>query len=338
MSAPITYKESEILELKRSTSELKEGIISIVAILNKHQGGSLYFGIRNNGEIIGQTIGEETLRDVSKAIASHIEPRIYPKVTSETIEGKSCILVDFRGNETPYYAYGRAYIRTGDEDRQLSTKELENLILKKHKVSWEEGISEKTIGDVSTKTLRDFVKRANEARRINFRFTTVTSVLNKLNLLKDGKLLKATETLFCENNSLEVQTAVFAGIDKLTFLDIRQITGSIFNVLEQSESYVKEHINWRADLTESGRKEIPEIPLRAVTEALVNSLCHRDYANLKGNEIAVFKDRIEIYNPGQFPEGFDPEDFTGILQVPVYDCHIWVYHCFWLSLCYKMQI
>ena len=301
------FKESETLELKRSTSELKEAIISIVAILNKHQGGRLYFGIRNNGEVIGQTIGEETLRDVTKAIAAHIEPRIYPKVTHETIEGKNCVMVDFQGTDPPYFAYGRPYIRTGDEDRQLSVKELGSLILKK--VSWEGGISERTVKDVSTKTLRNFVTRANEARRINFRFTTVPSVLNKLNLLKDGKLYRATEVLFCDRNSLEVQAAVFAGTDKLTFLDIQQLKGNIFDVLEQSESYVKERINWRADLTESGRREIPEIPLRAVTEAIVNSLCHRDYANPKGNEIAVFKDRVEIYNPGQFPEEFEPEDF-----------------------------
>ena len=179
MSAPMVYKESETLELKRSTSELKEGIISIVAILNKHQGGRLYFGIRNNGEVIDQTIGQETLRDVSKAIASHIEPRIYPKVTHETTEGKSCIMVDFQGTDAPYYAHGRAYIRTGDEDRQLSAKELENLILKKYKIFWEDGISKRTVRNVSAKTLRDFVKRANEARRINFRFTTIISVLNR---------------------------------------------------------------------------------------------------------------------------------------------------------------
>ena len=301
------FKESETLELKRSTSELKEAIISIVAILNKHQSGRLYFGIRNNGEVIGQTIGEETLRDVTKAIATHIEPRIYPKVTYESIEGKNCIMVDFQGTDPPYFAYGRPYMRTGDEDRQLSVKELGSLILKK--VSWEEGISERTVKDVSTKTLRNFVTRANEARRISFRFTTVPSVMNKLNLLKDGKLLRATEVLFCDNNSLEVQAAVFAGTDKITFLDIQQLKGNIFDVLEQSESYVKEHINWRAELTESGRREIPEIPLRAVTEALINSLCHRDYANPKGNEIAIFKDRVEIYNPGQFPEEFEPEDF-----------------------------
>jgi len=101
----------------------------------------------------------------------------------------------------------------------------------------------------------------------------------------------------------------FKGTDKLTFLDIRQFKGNIFRLLQDSESYVKEHINWRAELKERVRKEIPEIPIRAVTEALVNSLCHKDYTNLKGNEVAIFKDRVKIYNPGQFPEGYNPQDF-----------------------------
>jgi len=40
------FKETETLELKKSTSELKEGVISVAAILNKHGRGKLYFGIR----------------------------------------------------------------------------------------------------------------------------------------------------------------------------------------------------------------------------------------------------------------------------------------------------
>ena len=50
------FKESEKLELKKSTSELKEAIFSISAILNKHQTGDLYFGISNDGTIVGQTV------------------------------------------------------------------------------------------------------------------------------------------------------------------------------------------------------------------------------------------------------------------------------------------
>ena len=305
----LIMRESELLELKKSTSELKEAIISIVAILNKHQRGKVYFGIKNSGEVIGQTVTENTIREISKTISDNIEPKIFPKINEVTFEGKKCVHVEFTGEHVPYYAYGRAYVRVGDEDKKISSQELEKLILKKNRILWEEEISEKNLKDVNEETLRDFVERANAAKRIDFKFTNAKAVLNKLGLLKDGKLLKAAEVLFCDENKQEVQAAVFAGTDKLTFLDIRQFKGNIFQLLQQSESYLKEHINWRAELKERIRKEIPEIPIRAITEALVNSLCHRDYENRKGNEVAIFKDRVEIYNPGLFPEGYDPKDF-----------------------------
>src|SRR3990167_2917716 len=290
-------------------SELREAVISITSILNKHQKGEIYFGVKNYGEVIGQTVTENTIREISKTISDNIEPKIFPKINEVTFEGKKCVHVEFTGEHVPYYAFGRAYIRVGDEDKKVSSQELERLILKKNKIMWEEEISEKTLKDVNEETLRDFVERANVAKRIDFRFTNVKSVLNKLGLLKGGKLLKAAEVLFCDDNLLEVQAAVFAGKDKLTFLDIRQFKGNIFQLLQQAESYIKEHLNWRAELKERVRKEIPEIPVRAITEALVNSLCHRDYENRKGNEVAIFKDRVEIYNPGLFPEGYDPRDF-----------------------------
>ncbi|PJE58151.1 MAG: transcriptional regulator [Candidatus Portnoybacteria bacterium CG10_big_fil_rev_8_21_14_0_10_36_7] len=302
-------RESEILELKTSTSELKEAIISIVAILNKHQRGELYFGVKNDGTMVGQTVTENTIRQISQTISENIEPKIFPKINEVILEGKNCVHVEFSGDNVPYFAYGRAYVRVGDEDKKISSQELEKMILKKNRILWEEEISEKNLKDVNEETLRDFVERANGAKRIDFRFTNAKAVLNKLGLLKDGKLLKAAEVLFCDENKQEVQAAVFAGTDKLTFLDIRQFKGNIFQLLQQSESYLKEHINWRAELKERVRKEIPEIPIRAITEALVNSLCHRDYENRKGNEVAIFKDRVEIYNPGLFPDGYDPKDF-----------------------------
>lgn len=72
--------ENETVELKKSTGELKEAIISIVAILNKHQKGKVYFGIKNDGTIVGQDVTEKTLREISKAISDNIEPKIYPKI------------------------------------------------------------------------------------------------------------------------------------------------------------------------------------------------------------------------------------------------------------------
>ena len=97
------FIESETLELKKSTSEIKEAIISIVSILNKHQHGELFFGIKNNGAVTGQNITEKTIRDVSKSIADHNEPKIYPHINRLVIDGKTCIKVRFKGNDIPCF-------------------------------------------------------------------------------------------------------------------------------------------------------------------------------------------------------------------------------------------
>ena len=80
------FKETETLEFKKSISELKDGIKSICAILNKHKEGKIIFGIKSDGEVVGQDVNEKTLRDVSKAISDFIEPKIFPKVYEEVID------------------------------------------------------------------------------------------------------------------------------------------------------------------------------------------------------------------------------------------------------------
>jgi len=304
-------KESEVLEFKKSTSELKEAVISISSILNKHKKGELFFGVRNDGEVIGQVIGSSTLRDISRAISDHIEPKIYPSIDTVKIKGKSCIKIEFQGEDIPYHAYGRVYIRVADEDKQLSANEMRKVIIKKSadKFKWEVQISNSSFKDINTGTVKDYVKRANLAGRISFKYDNVPNVLKKLGLIKNSKLSNAAQVLFCKNNSLEVQVAVFAGVDKITFLDINQYKDNIFNLLKKSEDYIKEKMNWRAKTVGLERQEIPEVPVDAIREVLVNSLCHRDYLAPESNKIAIFKNRIEIWNPGDFPEGLTPQDY-----------------------------
>lgn len=305
------FKENETLELKKSTSELKEAVISMVSILNKHGFGELYFGIKNDGIVAGQEISEKTLRDISQSISENIEPKIYPEINVVKIEDKNCIYIKFSGNEKPYYAFGRAYKRVGDEDRKLSAKEIENIILKKHteSIRWESQFSKKSIPMLNEEIVKKFIKKANDVGRLEFAHENMDVTLGKLGLIENKSLLNAAETLFCDDNSLEIQMAIFAGKEKLTFLDIKQLKGNIFDLLDGAELYVKNHINWRVEFGKLQREEIPEIPLNAIREALVNSICHRDYTIPKSNEIGIFKDRVEIYNPGDFPEGLTPSDF-----------------------------
>ncbi|MCX5819988.1 MAG: ATP-binding protein [Deltaproteobacteria bacterium] len=95
--------ESENLELKKSTGELKAGIISLAAMLNKHQRGELWFGIKNNGTAVGQSISEASLREVSRAIGEHIDPKVYPTVEQVMVDEKPCIRVLVEGKDAPYF-------------------------------------------------------------------------------------------------------------------------------------------------------------------------------------------------------------------------------------------
>ena len=124
-------KESETIEFKKSTSELKKAIISICSILNKHGKGTVYFGVEDDGIVVGQQIGKSTVKDISKSIADHIDPKIFPDIKIQRISGKECIIVEFSGHEELYSAYGRFYLRTGGEDKKLSTTEIGRLVEKK---------------------------------------------------------------------------------------------------------------------------------------------------------------------------------------------------------------
>ncbi len=116
-----SIKENETVELKRSLAELKEGLISLVAILNKHGAGDLWFGFKNDGTPVGLEVSEKTLRDLSQSIAAHIEPKIYPQINVEDHQGKKCLKVTFKGKEAPYFAYGR-WLKLGGGARRSSSK------------------------------------------------------------------------------------------------------------------------------------------------------------------------------------------------------------------------
>jgi len=253
-------KENEKLEFKKTTAELSEGVISMAAILNKHGGGELYFGIRNDGTPLGMDISDKTLRDVSESVANHIEPKIYPKINAVYVGDKHCIHVEFTGENAPYYAFGRAYVRVADTDRQMSAAELESYILKKNagRDAWDGEASDKTVADVDETILRDYIDRANSAGRIDFAYTDNAEVLNKLAVTQDGKLKNAADVLFCGSPNLEIQTAIFAGPTRLTFIDIDRKSGSVTELVEIAEKYIRSNIRWRVVFDGSiQRKEIP---------------------------------------------------------------------------------
>lgn len=187
--------------------------------------------------------------EVSQAIANHINPQIFPKISSVVIDGKDCIHVSFEGYNTPYFAYGIARIRVADEDLMMTREELENFFKEKQtEDSWENDISPFSVDQVDEKRVKAYVERGISAKRIGFEYSDKKTALDKLMLTNGEKLLNAGMVLFCDSLYSEIQMAIFAGKERLTFLDIQRERAPIFELIEKAERYITSNIRWRLNL------------------------------------------------------------------------------------------
>lgn len=104
--------------------------------------------------------------------------------------------------------------------------------------------------------------------------------------------------------------ARFLGTDKNEFIDNQRAEGNFFDLLDAGMAFFFKHLNLSGKITNHSlqREERLEVPYHAMREALINSLCHRQWEkhNLTGS-IAIYDDRIEIANPGIFPPQISPE-------------------------------
>lgn len=98
----------------------------------------------------------------------------------------------YAGEEAPYFAYGRAYIRVADEYRQLTARELENFILRKHQeaIRWDKLPCDAKITDLDVENVKRFVKLAD------LEWDSVDNVLDKLECLQDGWPVEAALLFF----------------------------------------------------------------------------------------------------------------------------------------------
>ena len=305
--------ENEQTEFKKTTSEIKEAMDSICAILNKHGSGVLYFGVRQDGEVVGQSVEESTLRKVSQAIGNAIAPAIRPAITRKTSDdGKAYVEVKFSGNEPPYSSNGRFKIRVADEDILMSPTEVRAMALdaEARLSPWDCRPSGRPMGDIEESVLMDYVARGNECGRISFSYSGIEDALARLDLLTpEGELTNAAAVLFCKSRIPMLKMGVFDSHDRVDILDIQQIEGTLFDLARKAEFYVLSNIRRRVDIEGTGieRREIPELPMPAVREAIMNGLAHSDYHSGEAMQVDIFTGSVEIYNPGWFLDGQTPE-------------------------------
>ena len=303
-------KETETLEFKKSTSEIKTAMISIASILNKHGIGTLYFGVKPNGDVVGQNVSESSLRDVSRAVYESIKPQIYPAIDEILIDGKQLIKVEFSGDSKPYSAAGRYYLRTADEDREVSPEELKTFFeANKYRTKWENGKSDTLSKQVDKLAVKSFWQKAISAGRLPEGRYTTPIILKKFGLVKDEYLTNAGEVLFGNTRPVSLKVGIFASDEKLTILDMKLYEDNIYNLLKTAEDYIFKNIRWKVEIIESERNEIPEIPTAVIREVLANSFAHAMYGSRTNHEICIHPSMITIYSPGDYASRYKPEEY-----------------------------
>ena len=302
--------ESETVEYKLTTGEKNEAAEAIVAILNKHCRGTLYFGVDDSGYVKGQHVSDSTKKDISRVISETIEPSIIPTIETLTIDQKTVIKVSFSGHNRPYSVKGKYLIRTGTENRRMSQDELKRLIKNEdYSSKWEEELTSYSSKDLDDATLRDFYQSAKDCGRLSLKKYDKEKLLSALDIVRDGKIKNGGYALFGKNAKIGLKLASYATDDKVTFTDLKLIEGNIYNLVGEAFEYVLNRINWRSEIGARKRKDIPEIPEKALREIIVNAFAHADYETMPEIEIGIHPGKIEIYNPGSFPDDLTPLDF-----------------------------
>ena len=304
-------KETETLEFKKTTGEMKEAMVSIASILNKHGVGTLYFGVKSNGDVTGQDVSESSLRDVSRVVYENIKPQIYPVITEEVFDGKHTIKVEFSGESAPYSSAGRYYLRTADEDREVTPEDLRAFFgADKHRGKWEKELSEATSKQIDRGAIKAFWQKAITAGRLPDGRYTCPIILNRFGLIKDEHLTNAGELLFGNTHPVTLKAGIFATDEKLTFLDMKLFEDNIFNLLKAAEDYILRNIRWRTEITGLEREEIPEIPVAVIREALANGFAHSIYNGRTSHEICIHPGKVTIYSPGNYASDHKPEEYV----------------------------
>ena len=313
--------ESETVEFKKSTSELKEGVLSIAAILNKHGHGDLFFGVKNNGDVCGMQVSDATLREIGQTIDQSIEPRIHPTILRLGDEnGNEYVRVSFAGIDGPYSCKGIYKLRVSDSDVNMSPAEVRRRAAQSYMAEhpWDHETNDTPLNKIEEPTIKKYLSRGAECGRITFEYAGIEDALQRLGLMENGKLTNAATILFCKPKTIMLKMAIFATDARINILDMHQEQDNLFALAKIAEEFIMRNIKWRFLIEGSmQREELPEIPQAAIREGVINAFCHRDYTSTLAVQVDIFPEKIEIFNPGHFPQEIRPECLLELNEFPI---------------------
>ena len=305
------YQENETVELKSIVvDDIKKEIIAFA----NSDGGTLYIGIRDDGEVVGLNDPDGTALQVSNMVRDSIKPDVTMFLHYKTIEeaGKKIIEINVQcGTDRPYYLAKKGmrpegvYVRQGYSAVPATDTAIRRMI-------------KETDGD-RFETMRCLEQELTfEATEKEFQFRNVEfgpQQMRTLKLVDNDGLYSNLALLLSDQNPYTIKVAVFQGTTQMIFKDRREYGGSLMKQMNEVYEYIDFRNQTRATIEKLSRIDVRDYPVIAVREALLNLIVHRDYSFSASALISIYDDRIELVSIGGLMPGIDLEDVLVGLSV-----------------------
>ena len=314
--------ESERLEFKRTTGQRTEAARTVCAFLNG-EGGNVLFGVSNAGQLVGQQVADDTLRNLVEALRP-LEPTLPIQPEVVPLSGDKCLIILSvpAGRDRPYVLDGRPYYRQSSTTAAMPQDLYEQMLADRAHPQrrWElQEASDGGLDDLDAAEITRTVEESIRRGRLDDPGTRdPVALLAGLGLLRNGRLLNAAVVLFGKSGRLlpyypqcSLRMARFRGITKSEFIDNRQVEGNLFELLLKAQQFLRDYLPIAGRVVPNlfERTDDPLYPPVALREALVNAFCHRDYGIIGGAvNISIFDDRLEIASTGRLHFGLRPDD------------------------------
>jgi ATP-dependent DNA helicase RecG len=308
----MNLQESETIELKESW---RDEYLKTIATFANTNGGSMLIGYNDKGELKGIEKSGKLLEDLPNKIINFLG--ITTSVTRQRTGNKYAIMIQIEKSKNPVSFQSRFYVRSGSTTQELKGAELQNYILRANNMTWDEvTIPRAGFDHINRETVARFVKRAIDYNRLPA--TTDASNLpllfENLDLTDDNReLTRASLLLFGKRTQHWFLQAIFKigrfnGSDSTALMVHDVVEGNLFEMPDRvmellKAKYLLSPIHYEG----LQRVEALEIPEKAMREAVLNAIIHRDYASTSNINLRIFDNTVSLWNHGDLPPQLDIE-------------------------------
>ena len=306
-------KESQNIEFKESWRD--EYLKWICGFANA-QGGTLYIGVDDYGKVCGLHDATKLMEDIPNKVRDLLGILVDVNLKSEN--GKEYLEIIVESYPYPISYRGHYYQRSGATNQELKGAALDRFMLRKQGRTWDgvpiPYLKAKDLDETTFDIFRKYATKSGRMDEVDLQESN-EALLDKLRLVEGDYLKRAVALVFHPDpekyvTGAFIKIAYFKEDANLIFQD--EIHGNLFHQVKATmELLTTKYL--RALVSYEGIQRIESLPVprEALREALLNAVVHKAYETLTPIQIAVYDDKLEIWNCGTLPEDWTLNNLLG---------------------------